>query len=84
MGNKSTPKGDSDESAYVAEERTKPQRIWLTEEQLDLLAERAAAKALENFYLEVGKVTVRSSLYILGAGLIALFGWLALTGKISV
>lgn len=52
--------------------------IILTEDQLDAVAERAAAKVLEKFHLEVGKLTVRAVMYIFGAACIALAGWLGL------
>lgn len=52
--------------------------IILTEDQLDAVAERAAAKVLEKFHLEVGKLTVRAVMYLLGAAGIALAGWLGL------
>lgn len=50
----------------------------LTEEQIDQIAERAAARVLDKFHLEVGKIAVRSLLYFLGAAGIALAGWFGL------
>lgn len=48
------------------------------------LARDAAQAALELVYAEVGKSVVKAVLWVLGAGCIALFAWLAGTGKVSV
>lgn len=66
---------------YPGPERRQRQTVYLTEEQIDLIAERAAARALQNFYLEVGKVTVRSMLYIIGAIGIAALTYFGLIEK---
>jgi hypothetical protein len=69
------------------EEPRKNTRFVLSEEQLEAIAERAAELALEtfysDFYAQVGKVTVRSVLYICGAAFTALAIWLGATGKLG-
>lgn len=69
------------------EERRKNIRLVLSEEQLESIAERAAELALktfyEDFYQQVGKVTVRSVLYVCGATFTALAVWLGATGKLG-
>ena len=67
---------------WSGQERRASPRVYLSEEQLEQIAERAAEKALENFYFEVGKVTIRAALYIIGAGILALGAWLGLNEKI--
>lgn len=64
------------------ERRSRP-RIELSEDQLEDLARRAAHRALENFYREVGKITMRSVLYILGAAVLSLAAWLGATGRLK-
>ena len=55
----------------------------LSDEDIEAIAERAAERALKKVYEEVGRSTVRFALWIVGAGVIALFSWLAATGKIG-
>lgn len=47
------------------------------------LATRAAKKALDLVYLEVGKSVVRMALWVIGAGCVAVFAWLAATGRLK-
>lgn len=71
----------SGEQMNLEEDYSGPERrntIILTEEQIDAIAERAASKVLERFHLEVGKLTVRAVLYILGAACVVFAGWLGL------
>ena len=58
-------------------------KIELTDEQLEAIAERAAEKALAKVYEEVGRSTVRLALWILGAGVLAALAWLGATGKLK-
>lgn len=54
--------------------------VWLSEEQIDEIAERAKELAMQQVYAEVGKSVVRTAMYIIGAGLTALaayLGWKA-------
>lgn len=50
--------------------------ISLTEAQIDLIAERAANRALEKVYAEIGQSIVQKALYVIGAGALALAFWL--------
>ena len=52
----------------------------LSEEQLDELAERAAERALEKVYTQIGKSIVQKALWIIGAGCLSLFAWLKAKG----
>lgn len=56
-------------------------RIQLTEEQLEAIAERAADRALEKVYAQIGKSVVTKTLWLAGAAAIAIAAWLKGTGK---
>jgi hypothetical protein len=56
------------------------QPIVLTEEQMDTLAEKAAAKALAKVYAEVGKGVLNKIAWVLGAAVIAILLWLGARG----
>lgn len=72
-------------NAYEGHERRSGgTTIILTEEQLDTIAERAAAKVLEKFQLEVGKLTIRGFLYLCGAAGLALAAYLHLGEKVKL
>jgi hypothetical protein len=58
-------------------------RIELTDEQLETLAERAADKVLKKVYEEVGRSTVRLGLWVLGLAVTGLLAYLGLTGKLK-
>ena len=67
------------------ERRANAKTVWLTEEQIELIAERAAEKATkritDNFYREVGRQVVqRIIISVVGAGVI---GWALLKGWVS-
>ena len=53
----------------------------LTEEQIELIAERAATKALERVYAQIGKSVVQKFLFVVGAATIAALAWLKGSGK---
>jgi len=59
----------------------------LTEEQIELIAEKAAEKAIEKLtshvYQEVGKSVVSKLFYIVGACALGLWLWLKSKGIIS-
>lgn len=57
----------------MVERRTAP---YLSEEQINEIAERAAEKALEKVYLNIGKSVVSKFLWICGAGALAVAAWL--------
>lgn len=55
--------------------------VNLSDEQIESIAERAAEKAIERVYMEIGKSVVRKTLWLIGV--VAVGGWLYLssTGK---
>jgi len=68
----------------VAEKQNElaPVHLILSEEQVNDIAEKAAKRALELVYAEVGRSTVKAALWIIGAGVLALLAWLGARGKI--
>ncbi len=52
----------------------------LSEEQLDELAERAADKALEKVYIQIGKSIVQKALWIIGASILPVYLFLKSKG----
>lgn len=48
----------------------------LTDEQIEIIAERAAEVALNKVYTEVGKSVVKKVMWVVGAGSIALLMWM--------
>ena len=56
---------------YEGPERRSP----LTDEQIELIAERAAEKALEKVYASVGKSIVNKILWLVGATALAAFAY---------
>jgi hypothetical protein len=67
---------------YNGEERRI--REWLTEEQIEIIAERAAEKALlkmtNQLYQEVGKGVISKLLYIVGVVSVGSWAWLHTNG----
>jgi hypothetical protein len=59
--------------SYEGKERRSSQ---LSDEQIELIAERAAEKALEKVYSQIGKSVVQKVLWLVGAGALALFAFL--------
>jgi hypothetical protein len=59
----------------------------LTEDQIEQIAERAAAKAIERVtrevYVAVGKTIIQKSLYLIGVAAIAFLIWAAQRGWIK-
>lgn len=53
----------------------------ISEEQLEIIAQKAAAKVLQKVYEEVGRSTVRLFLRALGLSCLALLAYLGATGK---
>ena len=52
------------------------QPVVLTEEQMEALAERAAAKALAKVYAEVGKGVLNKLAWIIGSAVVAILLWM--------
>jgi hypothetical protein len=50
--------------------------VRLTEDEMDEIAERAAKRALELVYAEVGKSVLKKLFWYAGAAAIGLFVWL--------
>jgi len=57
---------------------------WLSKDQINEIAQRAAAHALRLVYEEVGRNVVRAALWIIGAGCLALLAYLGLSGKVPL
>ena len=56
----------------------------LTDEEIEAIARRAAEIVEANFTIQVGKVTIRGFLYLVGLGGTALLAWLGLSGKLPL
>lgn len=56
--------------------------VELTEAQIDMIAERAAERALEKVYAQVGKSVLTKMMYLVGAALGAIVIVLAASGKL--
>ena len=54
----------------------------LTEEQIEAIAERAANKALEKVYAQIGKSVIHKFLWLVGAASLAVFAYFKGVGKI--
>jgi hypothetical protein len=55
----------------------------LTDDELDELAEKAAKKALNLVYQEVGRGVVRKVAWALGVSILGFLGWLGTKGLIK-
>ena len=66
-------------SNWDGEER----RAGLTEEQIEIIAERAAEHALKKVYEEVGRSTVKFILWVVGAAVLAALAYLGASGKLK-
>ncbi len=64
----------------MTEERRK--NITLTDEQMEAIAEKAAHKALEVVYAEVGKAVLKKVAWIVGVVVISVMMWLSYNGKL--
>lgn len=56
--------------------------VSLTEEQLNEIAERAANRALEKVYANIGKSVVHKILWVLGAAALAILAYFKGLGKV--
>jgi hypothetical protein len=54
----------------------------LTDAQLELIAEKAAVKALEKVYTEVGKSVLKKAAWLAGVAVIGLVIWLGGQGSL--
>lgn len=55
----------------------------LTEDEIDAIAERAAERALEKVYTEVGRSAVKFVLWVVGASVLALLAYLGASGRLK-
>lgn len=54
----------------------------LSEEQIDLIADRAAERALAKVYEQIGRSVVRKILWVAGAAALAIAAWMKGSGKL--
>lgn len=54
----------------------------LTDEQIDDIADRAAKRALEMVYAEVGRSVLKKAAWLVGVVVVGLFIWLAGKGHL--
>lgn len=59
------------------------EKIQLTDEQINHIAEKAAEVAFRKIYEQVGKSVVHKIYWLVGAGVIALMYWLAGSGNLK-
>jgi hypothetical protein len=59
------------------------EKIQLTDEQINHIAEKAAEVAFRKIYEQVGKSVVHKIYWLVGAGVIALMYWLAGNGNLK-
>ncbi len=52
----------------------------LSDEEIEAIAERAAEKAIERVYTQIGKSVVTKFLWLCGAAGLALYAWLSGSG----
>lgn len=65
--------------SYDGHER---RRSALSEQEIEIIAERAAEKALEKVYMEVGKAFLKRIAFIAGVALLGFFAWLKSKGLV--
>jgi len=65
--------------AYDGHERRK---TALSEQDIEIIAERAAEKALEKVYMEVGKAFLKRIAFLAGVTLLGFFAWLKSKGLV--
>lgn len=58
-------------------------QLELSEDDLERIARRSSELVWEHFTLEVGKVTIKSALYVFGAAILALIAWLGIAKEIK-
>ena len=75
----------SGEFGEIAEPITEPEveKIQLTDEQINHIAEKAAEVAFKKIYEEVGRSVVKKIFWIVGAGALFLLVWLGGNGHIK-
>ena len=66
---------------YGGEERRR--EASLTDEQIEAIAERAAEKAIERVYTQIGKSVVTKFIWLVGVVSLALYAWLNGAGHLK-
>lgn len=56
----------------------------LSDEEFEAIASRAAEKAMEKVYVEIGQNVVKRLFWVICTVLIFVFGWLVKIGKIAI
>lgn len=67
---------------YVTFRKPNMEKVQLTDEQIDHIAERAAEVAFKRIYEEVGRSVVKKIFWIVGAGALGLMFWMAGNGSL--
>lgn len=57
--------------------------VELSEAQIDLIAERAAEKALQKIYAEVGQSVIKKVFFYAGLVTVSVLIWLGSTGRLQ-
>lgn len=66
----------------MSEYRGQDRRSPLSEEQMDVIAEKAATKALDKIYSEVGRGLLHKMAWGIGIAVVSVMIWLARSGKL--
>jgi hypothetical protein len=71
-----------DDKGWMGEERRS--HLALTEDQINAIAERAAAKVIMNFQLQVGRGVLNKLAWLVGAVAVGIGLWLSANGFIKL
>lgn len=69
-------------NGYEGPERREPTR--LSQEQINVIAERAAEVAIERVYTAIGKSVVKKFFWLVGAASLAVAAWLIGSGRLKL
>ncbi len=81
-GVKDYEKPDNLSEIVKAERDAYMEKIELTDQQIDHIAEKAAEVAFKKIYEEVGRSVVKKIFWIVGAGALGLLFWMAGSGQL--
>ena len=81
-GVKDYEKPDNLSEIVKAERNAYMEKIELTDQQIDHIAEKAAEVAFKKIYEEVGRSVVKKIFWIVGAGALGLLFWMAGNGQL--
>ena len=68
---------------YVPIQELEVEKVQLTDEQINHIAEKAAEVAFKKIYEEVGRSVVKKIFWIVGAGALGLLFWMAGNGTLK-